>query len=320
MTLLMNLGLFALSTIVMIISGSFFIKSILRIAAFLRLSEFVVSFIIIGFATSLPELFVGISSALAKQPQISLGNVIGSNIANLTIIIGIPILLARGIDIKSKTIKKDSMYMFLIALLPLILMIIGSKLSKFDGVILILTFFAYSAWLIKERQSFTKKVKNHVGRIEILVYSIFFMFSIFLLHYSAKYTVKYASLSAIDLSMPPIFIGLFIIALGTSLPELVVGFSAVMNKNPDIILGNVMGSVVANSTIVLGITALIFPITTSLFIFFTSISFMVLTTFLFMTFVESGNKLYWKEGVAMILIYVVFLVMELYISNIASAV
>ncbi|TKJ17115.1 hypothetical protein CEE44_01095 [Candidatus Woesearchaeota archaeon B3_Woes] len=315
MAFMINFLLFALSCLVLLVSGSFLIKSLSKIAAFLRMSKFVVSFIIVGMATSLPELFVGISSALAGQPEISLGNVIGSNIANLTIILGIPLLLARGIAIKSKTVRKDSLYMFGISLLPLILMAIGESLSKLDGIILIVFFLFYSALLIKQKKKFTKPIDNHIGRSEIVGNVFLFIVSALFLYYSAKFTVKYASLISIDLALPPIFVGLFIIALGTSLPELVVGFHALKKNQEDIILGNIMGSVVANSTLVLGVTALIFPITTNLVIFFTSISFMILASFLFMIFIEAGKKIYWKEGVILIIIYVLFIMVQSYIKN-----
>jgi cation:H+ antiporter len=318
MTLLINLGLFALSCVILLASGSFFISALTKITSFLKMNKFVVSFIIVGIATSLPEFFVGISSALAKQTSISLGNVIGSNIANLTIILGLPILLARGIKINSKTIKKESLYMFFIALLPLVLMFIGKSLSRIDGLILVIVFITYCIWLIKQRKNFPKQEEDKVGRWEIILQTFLFIISVVVLQFSAKYTVKYASLLSIDLALPQIFIGLFLIALGTSLPELVVGFHAVKKKEEDIVLGNIMGSVVANSTLVLGVTAIIFPITTNLLIFFTSIGFMILATFLFTTFVESGNKLGVKEGIAMILLYMFFIMIELYIKNIPN--
>jgi cation:H+ antiporter len=316
--LIVNVLLFALSCGVLLLSGSLFVKAVSKISSFLKLNEFVVSFLIVGMATSLPELFVGITSALAKEPAISMGNVIGSNIANLTIILGIPVLLAKGIKIKSKTLKKDGIYMFFIAILPLILMTIGGQLSRIDGLILVIVFVAYSTMLIKQKKEFTKKVENNVKRMEIFTNTLLFVIASVALYFSAKYTVQYASALSMDLALPPIFIGLFIIALGTSLPELVVGSQAVLRKQEGIVLGNIIGSVVANSTLVLGVTAIIYPITANLLIFFISISFMILAAFLFITFVESGDKLYWKEGVAMILIYIVFIMMEMYIKNIPA--
>ncbi len=323
MAMVINLLLFSLSCLVLLASGSFFIKSIIKITSFLKMSVFVVSFIIVGIATSLPELLVGVSSALAslKNPlsntvALSLGNVIGSNIANLTIIVGIPILLARGITVGSKTTKKDSLFMLIISILPLLLMLIGKKLSRIDGFILIAVFILYCAWLIRKKKEFTKQTENNVGRWEIIINVCLFIFSALALYYSAKFTVQYASLLSIDLALPPIFIGLFIVALGTSLPELVVGFQAALSKNHDIILGNIMGSVVANSTLVLGATALIFPITSDLLIFFVSISFMIIAASLFTIFVESGKRIHWMNGVVLIFVYIVFIIVEMYMKGI----
>jgi cation:H+ antiporter len=316
MTLIINLTLFAISCTALLISGSFFIKSISKIAAFLKLSEFVVSFIIVGMATSLPELFVGISSALTKQTSISLGNVIGSNIANLTIILGIPLLIAKKINITRKTIKKDSLYMFLISLIPLILMGLGGTLSRLDGVILIAIFLGYCIMLVKQTRDFSKEVENHIGRVEIIATTFLFIISGIFLYFSAQFTVLYAKNVSMDLSLPSIFIGLFIIALGTSLPELVVGFQSVVKKHQQIVLGNIMGSVVANSTLVLGVTAIITPITSNLLIFFTSIGFMIIASFLFMMFVQSGDKIGWKEALVMVYTYIIFIIVESFISKI----
>src|SRR3989338_916917 len=95
--LLMSLILFLISCLVLVVSGGFLVKLIVKIASYLRLSEFVVAFIIMAFSTSIPELFVGISYAINGNPALSLGNVIGSNIADLTLVIGIAALLGNGI-------------------------------------------------------------------------------------------------------------------------------------------------------------------------------------------------------------------------------
>ena len=96
-----------------------------------------------AFSTSIPELFVGINSAISRNPVLSLGNVIGSNIADLTIIIGIAALLGKGIKVKNPFIKKDSLLMFLIALVPILLIIFDQNLSRIDGFILISIFIGY---------------------------------------------------------------------------------------------------------------------------------------------------------------------------------
>ena len=111
-----TLILFLVSCLGLVISGGYLVKLIAKIASYLKLSEFVAAFIIMAFSTSIPELFVGINAAISGNPELSLGNVIGSNIADLTLVIGIAALLGKGIKPKNPHIKKDSLLMFLIVL------------------------------------------------------------------------------------------------------------------------------------------------------------------------------------------------------------
>ena len=143
-----------------------------------------------------------------------------------------------------------------------------------------------------------------------------FIFAIVALFISAKFAVKYGTLTSLDLALPAILIGIFIISLGTTLPELITGISAVMSKHQEISLGNIVGSVVTNSTLVLGVASVIHPIKADFILFLSSAIFLVVMAFLFATFVQSGRKIDWREGVAMILLYVFFLVVELNLKGI----
>lgn len=310
---MVNLISFIVSCVVLVVAGSWVVKSLTKIARFLKVSEFVAAFIILAFSTSIPELFVGISAGLAKSSQLSLGNVIGSNIANLTLIMGIAIVLARGIKVRSKTIRSDANNIFFIALLPLILMFIGSGLSRIDGIVLLAVFIFYIFKLIKKRRRFGRKMEDRIRPKEIIINFLVFVISFSVLYFSAQYVVKYAELIALDLKLPQILIGLFIIAIGTSLPELIVGLRAVVGKHPEMVLGTAIGSVVANSTLVLGITAVIYPIKPDFLLFFTSAGFMMIIIFLFSTMTESGRKLYLKEGLSLIFLYIFFVMIEFYI-------
>ncbi len=314
--LINNLIIFLIACIVLIISGSLLVKTLTKIASFLRLSEFVVGFIIMAFATSIPELFVGITSALAKNPALALGNVIGANIINLTLVIGIAVLLGRGIKIESKKTKTDSLYMVFITALPMVLMVIGNSLSRIDGIILLAAFALYARRILKQRKLFKKEVEDGIKRPEIIITTILFIFSLALLFLSARFVVEYSTLLSVDLALPPIIVGLFIISLGTTLPELTFGSRAVLAGHSEMALGNSIGSVIVNSTLVLGITAIIFPITANILLFYVSAIFMVVIAFLFATFVESGDKLYIKEGISLILLYVFFVIIEFYINTI----
>jgi len=279
------------------------------------LSEFVIGFILMGLATSIPELFVGVSSALARNSAFGLGNVIGSNILNITLIGGIIVLIGRGIKIESKKTKKDALYMFFITLLPFILMWIGHSISRIDALILLGAFFFYNVKLLRERKEFTKEQKERERRWEPILNTFLFILCLVLLFFSSKFIIKYASLLSIDLSLPPILIGLFLISVGTTLPELAFESRAVQMKHSEMALGNLIGSVIVRSTLVLSITALISPITANFSLFFSSGVFMIIVAFLFATFVESGNKLYIKEGISLILLYVFFIIVELIVKG-----
>lgn len=314
---LINLFIFLGACIILVLSGTLLVKTLSKIAVFLRLSEFVIGFIIMAFATSLPELFVGISSALAKKPALSLGTVIGSNIADLTFVIGIAVILARGIKTK-KDVNKDSIRMFLIMLVPLVLMLIGNNLSRIDGAILVLIFGYYSWRVLIKRKRFKKELEDHVKRWGVILSTVLFLFSLVLLFLSARYVVEYATILSIELALPVILIGLFLIAIGTSLPELVFETSAVLSGHPELALGDLIGSVIVNSTLVLGVTALIYPITSNFMVFFSSAIFMITVGFLFVTFAYSSSKLDWREGASLIMLYAFFIIIEFYIKSVGG--
>ncbi|MFA5141474.1 MAG: sodium:calcium antiporter [Candidatus Woesearchaeota archaeon] len=306
---------FAVSCLILVISGGYLVKLIIKIATFLKLSEFVVAFIIMAFSTSIPELFVGISAALNKNPGLSLGNVIGSNIADLTLVIGSAALLGKGLKVKNPFIKRDSLFMFIVVLIPMVLMAINQSLSRLDGVLLIGVFIAYSIYLVNERKEIKKQFVQE-GHNHIFVTTLFFILCLLILFFSAHFVVKYATELALGLSMPPILIGLFLVAFGTSLPELVFEIRSMQDRKGDLALGDAMGSVVCNSTLVLGVTALIYPITTLSFsLFETSGVFMVIITFIFIMLVRSKKGLSIMASLFLILSYILFILFEFYLKS-----
>tara|TARA_Y100000310_G_scaffold344775_1_gene459422 strand:+ start:6593 stop:7549 length:957 start_codon:yes stop_codon:yes gene_type:complete len=318
MSLLINIIILIVSAIVLAISGSILVKSLSKLARFLRVSEYVIAFILMAFATSLPELFVGITSAINKTSELSLGTVIGSNIANITLVMGIVALLGRSIKIKEKSIVKDSVYMFIIALIPLFLMI-DKTLSRLDGAILLVVFIFYIYKLLKRKDSVNKNHKHTpIHYTELFLNLGKFLGSLLLLLVSAEFIVRYAQFISIDLNIPTILIGLFLVAIGTSLPELIFETKAILSKHKEMALGNIMGSVVANSTAVLGVTALIHPITTEFSVFIISALFMIVSIAIFITFIISHNTLSWREGIALLMLYLLFIFVEFYIRGLTS--
>jgi len=309
----LNLLWFVIACIVLFTSSYWLLRSIRIIAQFLRISEFVAGFVILAIGTSIPELIVGINAALGGSPEISLGNIIGANILDLTLVIGIPVLLARGIKIESKTIHRDALYMFFIVALPIVLMILGNTLSRFDGVILILTFILYMRRIMKQKSEFHKAFheEERIKRYKIALSFLMLFISLFILYLSSQYVIQFAELIAIDFMLPQLFIGIFVLSIGTTLPELVTSTRAAMMGEKGIAIGNIVGTVVANSALILGIVALINPIQANFLIFITSSFFMIVMAFLFLVFIDSNDEITWKEGMALIMFYVLFLIIEL---------
>ena len=315
MALSQTLPLFIISCLVLAVSGVLLLKSLLKISRFLRMNEFVVSFVIMAFSTSIPELFVGINAALEKSPSIVLGTVIGSNIADLALVGGIIALLGRNIIITHKSIKKDVFFMVVIAATPIVLMIFGNGLSRLDGGILIGIFILYNYIIIKSGKRTTKLTKEREYRLRTVLYFSLFVLSLILLFGSSHYVVKYGQELALNLGLPLIFVGIFFVAIGTSLPELVFESTAVMKEHSDLAFGDLIGSVVANSTLVLGVSSLIYPIGNSFALYMISAMFMLVIAIIFMVFVQSNNRLTWREGIALLLLYVSFIIVELNIKG-----
>ena len=311
MTLYYDLGGFGVAAIFLFITTYWLLKSLNVISRFLRLSEFVAGFIFLAIGTSIPELIVGVTSAIKGVPSISLGNIIGANIIDLTLVIGIPVILVRGIKIRESVVKHDTYIMLGMVALPTILMFLGRTLSRIDGVILLVSFGLYVWWVLKQKDSFTKKVKNHVSRESAALNFTIFFISLFALFKSADYIVMFAEKVAIGISLPKIFIGVFIIAIGTTLPELITATRTAISGYKELTAGVTIGTVIVNSSLVLGVVSVISPIETNFAYFGFSSLFLLLFAFMFVVFVSSENKLDFKEGIALVLMYVMFLLVML---------
>jgi len=313
MVMIQNLSLFLLSGLFLVVSGIYLVKSLEQIARFLRISEFTAAFILIAFATSIPELFVGVSSAIQGTPAISMGNIIGANVLDLTLITGIFIVLARRIKFKTEKVGVGVYYMFASILLLLILYLIGNSLSRIDGVILVSLFSLNAYRIFRKRERYPAKFENSSNRYKGILYTAIFIFSLIVLFLSSNYAVKYAELIAIDLNFPEIIIGIFLVSIATTLPELIFGINAVRAKHPEMAIGDQTGTIFTNIALILGIVSIISPITVSYVPFLISTSFMLLSAFLFVTFVQSNRRLDLTEGISLILLYVFFVLLQFFV-------
>ena len=303
------------------------VKHLVNIARFLRWGEFVVAFLLMAVVTSLPELFVGITSALHKRPEIAFGNIIGANIINLTLVVAIPVLIAGALELKSLMAQRTAIYASVIAVLPIFLIMDG-KLSRIDGFVLLICLALYFQWVLGKRERF-KKVFNGekfeqpsttaevsiqaVGMVKAFAKDLIWFFAtVILLLLAAEGIVWSASVLASGIGVPLFVVSVLFVALGTTLPETIFSIKAVSSKHKDMVLGNLMGSVIVNSTLVLGVTVLIYPLQIFEFSpYIAGILFTLATILFFVLFARSHKSINRKEGLFLLVIYVVFIVVQL---------
>ncbi|WJI10484.1 sodium:calcium antiporter [Methanobacterium sp. CWC-01] len=302
-----DLLIFTFLLLVLISSGIITTRYVSKISSYLKLGHFAAGFIIIAIATSIPELVVGVTSALEGIPELSLGNILGSNVVNLSLIIGTAVLIAGEINFKENKIKKELTYPFFLALLPILLALDG-MLSRWDGIVLIIIFLAYFSLVF--RHSEFEEEEEVVTRTQFIKSILFFTLGLLALLVSARYLVDYASLIAVDLGIPVFFIGIIVVSFGTSLPELAFETISMLHGYKILAIGDLMGSTVANSTLILGAVSIISPVLVPDFTEFEIVAvFLILLISIFILFLRSKTGLTRFRALILILIYLIFLLL-----------
>ena len=316
MTIFFSILIFIVSSAVLVYSGTLAVGRLVGIAKFLKWREFIVSSVLMALTTSLPELFIGISSAIDNKPEISFGDVIGSNIIALTLVIGIGAFIAGGIKFEGKTMQRSSFYAAIICLAPFVF-IIDMSLSRLEGALLIILFILYFRSLLMHEERFSKTFTNSIKRdwknFKIFIRDLeFFALSIFFLLLSSRGIIYSSTNIAEEFGLSLVIIGIFLVALGTSLPEIVFGIKSVVTGHKEMILGNVVGSVVVNSTLVIGVAALISPIKIpNLSPYLIGAAFTVFSALFFSIFLRTNHAISKKEAFILIIIYMVFAALEI---------
>ena len=307
---------FIASCVLLFLAGSLLISALVRIAKYLEWREFVVAFIVIAIATSIPNLFVGITAALHGIPQLSFGDIVGGNLFDLTVAVALATLFAKGIPAESKMVQTSAIFTVFVALLPLILLFDG-VLGRGDGIVLLSVFFFYLFWLFSKKERFTKIYDGPKASIfkefKVFVKNLAKVFAglLFLLA-AAEGIVRSASYFSQTFDLPLGLVGILIVGVGSALPETYFAIIAARKVQTWMILGNLMGSVIIISTSVLGIVALIHPIEIPDFSpFAIARLFLVIAALLFFFCVRTDSKITRKEAVALLLIYFTFFAVEI---------
>lgn len=284
-----------------------------------KLGQFALSGLIMALATSMPELFVGITSAWHKQPNLSLGNIIGANIANLSLVIGGAALISGMVQVRGDFLKQDVFYAFLAGSAPMLLLF-DKSLSRFDGIIL-LALFGFYQLMIFGHQKEKKMVEEESGFVHRLVRRLnhrgtkrdlaWIFLGIAILLFSADILVRLATKMVMILGIPILLIGLIVVSIGTCLPELAFGIKAIKKRQSEMVFGNLLGSIVANGTLIIGLVALISPIKIQAFdeYLLATLAFVIIFGF-FYFFTRTKHKLERWEGAFLLGFYLAFVLSE----------
>ena len=308
---LVNNIVFALLSLVLIMfSASKIISAVTHYARKLGISNYLIGFVVVSIGTSVPELTTAFVASVRNAGSLVLGNVIGANIIDVTIVLGITAIVGKKIFVHGKVLTKTIYTVLVIAILPLILGIDGT-LSRVDGAILIASFVLYIYNLLRKEGKFGH-IKKDVKWKDIWKDMIVITISLIVLLISANILIMTARDIGHMFGIPEIVLGLFLVALGTTIPELTVEVESILKGKSGIAFGDILGSVVCNSSLVLGFAAVLRPIKIlNPILFRNSALFMVLGIYIALIFIKK-QKINWQEGIGLLLVYATFLITEVF--------
>jgi len=315
--MLLHTGIFLVSAVLLYISGKWLVDGLSKVAFILKWRKFVLSFIVMAFAASLSNLFVGISSAIHKIPELSFGDIVGGNVVDLTLAIALAAFFAHGgIKAHNKVVQKSAIFAVAAAMMPLLLAL-DKTISRADGIILIILFGLYLLWLFSKDDRFKQvySIEKQDLSLKMFLGSILKIAGgIGLILIAAEGIVRSALFFADTINVPLITIGILIVGLGNSLPEIYFAIFAAKKGETDMVLGDILSAIIVPATMVLGVVAIIHPIEISDFSpFAVARIFLVIAAILFIWFVRSGKSISKKEGFVLLAVYLSFILFEVII-------
>jgi len=306
----MNILYIILGLILLVFGGNWLLKSSVGLSLKLNISKIIVGLTVVSFATSAPEMIVSIKAALDGFPDIAVGNVVGSNIGNIGLVLGV-VLLINAIQVETNFYKTDWPMKMLASVLLFFFLILDGKLSRVEGIIFVAILIAFLVVLIKQNKTVETEIKEE-KETEMSYAKIFGLLAIggFALWLGSELLVDGAVNLAEGLGVSKRVIAITVVSIGTSVPELASSIIAAIKKENDISIGNIIGSNIFNILSVLGFTAIIKPIeNVDAKIMSFDIYWMLAFAFILlpMVFLPKRNSLSFKEGVLLVTAYIVFI-------------
>lgn len=306
MTILMELVLLAVGFLMLVKGADWFVDGASGIADRFGIPQLVIGLTIVAMGTSMPEASVSITAALKGSADITVGNVVGSNILNILIILGLASAIT-SIAVAKTTIRYEIPFMLFVTVLLAVFGYTGGTINFMEGILLwvfFILYLVYMFWLVKTGQAEADEmeVQGSLGKMLVMV-----VVGLILIVWGSNVTVDAATALARIFGVSERFIGLTIVALGTSLPELVTSVSAARKGKADIAIGNIVGSNIFNILFVVGTSALIIPVAfASNFMIDCVVA--VLAGILLWAFVFRTRRLTRVGGITMLIGYVAYFV------------
>lgn len=322
----MQYFLLVLGLIMIIRSADVLIDSSSKIAKRYGVSSFVIGITVVAFGTSAPELAVGIISGVSHTNQLTLGNIIGSSLSNTALIVGLSAII-MPLQVRDGVIRREIPMLIVTQLLLIFMMFAGGELSRLNGAILIIGFIGFMLYVInnskeslkveidaegdidtdQDGNQLLKSVEETDKKGQMLKLWCFSLLSLAGLFLGGKFTVESSTSIAQSLGLSETLIGLTVVSIATTMPELITSIVAARKKEPDIILGNCIGSNLFNILLVLGLTTVISPIPTDVRLWLDVTIMILLTVFVFVIS-WFKKKITRKTGVFLLFVYVAYLI------------
>lgn len=307
----MNLLFLLVGLVLLILGGNWLLKSAVGFSLRLNIPKIVIGMTVVSLATSAPELIVSVKAALAGHADIAFGNVIGSNIANLGLVLAITIIIST-ISVKKAFYKTDWPVMMISSVMLYGFIAFDGVLQRYEGIILVSSLLIFLVYLLKFQKKPAVVDEMPEDDVELPLYKdiLFLVIGGISLWGGSELLIDGAVGMAKNFNVSERIIGITVISIGTSIPELAASVIAVLKKEKAISLGNLIGSNVFNILAVLGLTSIITPITvtdqrllSSDIFWMLGISFLILL----LNFVPVRMKLSWKEGLILLFLYFMFI-------------
>jgi cation:H+ antiporter len=298
-----------LGLVILIFSGDYLVKGAVGIAEKFKISPLVIGMTVVSFGTSAPELFVSVKAAMDGSPDLAIGNVIGSNIANIALVLSITVLIFPIIVDRNSKIIDWPMMMFSSILFFVFSM--DNRISSFEGIIMVAILLIFTVLLIRNSRKLNIQSDNNIDETSTnMALTLLFLFGGLVgLKFGADWFVEGAKGIATSFGMSEAVIGVTIIAFGTSVPELVASGVAAFRQQTDISLGNLVGSNIFNILIVIGITSIIKPISVADSIMSFDIYWMLGISLALYPMMFIGKKMGRVHGLILLAAYITYIVL-----------